>query len=53
MPGSSGRARRVEEDIEEDEPSTEEGQEERVTTGTPAATERVATEGSCRLRSAE
>jgi hypothetical protein len=44
---------RVEEDIEEDGSSREEGQEERATTGAPAATERVATAGSCRRRSTE
>jgi hypothetical protein len=49
MPGSSGRAMRVEEDIEEDGSSREEGQEERATTGAPAATELVTTEG-CRRR---
>jgi hypothetical protein len=43
----------VEEDIEEDGSSREEGQEKRVTTGAPAATERVATEGSCRRWSTE
>ena len=43
----------VEEDIEEDGSSREEGQEERATTGAPAATERIATEGSRRRRGTE